>query len=280
VQLREVLFEQLKLPVKKRTKTGPSTDAEVLEELAAEGHQLPRLIIEFRELAKLKSTYVDALPALVDPRTNRIHTTFNQTVTSTGRLSSSDPNLQNIPIRTPLGAEIRKGFVPAEGLAFLGADYSQVELRILAHLSEDPAFVEAFQEGRDVHRDTAARIFGVGQDVVTPAMRATAKTVNFATIYGQGPFALGRQLGISIGEARAFIPGDPRVSRPSGRDGLRTGLRGDAVRTPPVYPRAQLEEPEHPRLRRARRQQLTDSGNGRRPYQAGDDQHPQRARRA
>jgi DNA polymerase-1 len=205
VQLREVLFEQLKLPVKKRTKTGPSTDAEVLEELAAEGHQLPRLIIEFRELAKLKSTYVDALPALVDPRTNRIHTSFNQTVTSTGRLSSSDPNLQNIPIRTPLGAEIRKGFVPAAGFSFLGADYSQVELRILAHLAEDPAFVAAFREGRDVHRDTAALIFGVGQDAVTPAMRATAKTVNFATIYGQGPFALGRQLGISMAEARTFI---------------------------------------------------------------------------
>jgi DNA polymerase-1 len=205
VQLREVLFEQLKLPVKKRTKTGPSTDAEVLEQLAAEGHQLPRLIIEFRELAKLKSTYVDALPALVDPVTIRIHTSFNQTVTSTGRLSSSDPNLQNIPIRTPLGAEIRKGFVPAEGLSFLGADYSQVELRILAHLAQDPAFVEAFRKGRDVHRDTAALIFGVGQDTVTPAMRATAKTVNFATIYGQGPFALARQLGISIAEARAFI---------------------------------------------------------------------------
>jgi DNA polymerase-1 len=205
VQLREVLFEQLKLPVKKRTKTGPSTDAEVLEELAAEGHQLPRLIIEFRELAKLKSTYVDALPALVDRRTNRIHTSFNQTVTSTGRLSSSDPNLQNIPIRTPLGAEIRKGFVPAAGFSFLGADYSQVELRILAHLAEDPAFVAAFREGRDVHRDTAALIFGVGQDAVTPAMRATAKTVNFATIYGQGPFALGRQLGISMAEARTFI---------------------------------------------------------------------------
>jgi DNA polymerase-1 len=207
LQLREVLFEQLKLPVKKRTKTGPSTDAEVLEELAAEGHELPGKIIEFRELAKLKSTYVDALPALVDPRTNRIHTSFNQAVTSTGRLSSSDPNLQNIPIRTPLGAEIRKGFIPAEGLGFLGADYSQVELRILAHLSRDPAFLEAFREGRDVHRDTAALIFGVEQDAVTPAMRGTAKTVNFATIYGQGAFALGRQLGISIAEARAFIDG-------------------------------------------------------------------------
>ncbi len=204
VQLREVLFDKMELPVKKRTKTGPSTDAEVLEQLAAEGHQLPRLIIEFRELAKLKSTYVDALPVLADEN-DRIHTTFNQTVTSTGRLSSSEPNLQNIPIRTSLGAEIRKGFVPAEGFLFLGADYSQVELRILAHLSGDPAFVEAFQAGRDVHRDTAGLIFGVAADAVTPVMRAQAKTVNFATIYGQGPMALARQLGISVAEAREFI---------------------------------------------------------------------------
>ena len=205
LQMREVLFDQLGLPVKKRTKTGPSTDAGVLEELAAEGHDIPRLLIEFRELAKLKSTYVDALPALADPATNRIHTSFNQTVTSTGRLSSSDPNLQNIPIRTPLGAEIRKGFVPAKGSVFIGADYSQIELRILAHLSGDPAFVEAFQRGRDVHRDTAAIIFGVASNAVTPAMRGQAKTVNFATIYGQGPVSLARQLGISVTQAREFI---------------------------------------------------------------------------
>jgi DNA polymerase-1 len=205
MQLREVLFNQMGLPIKKRTKTGPSTDAEVLEQLAIEGHQLPRLIIEYRELAKLKSTYIDTLPALVDSATNRLHTSFNQTVTSTGRLSSSDPNLQNIPIRTPLGAEIRKGFVPCEGMLLLGADYSQIELRILAHLSEDPAFLEAFRAGRDVHRDTAALIFDVPTRKVTPAMRAQAKTVNFATIYGQGPAALARQLGISVGQARDFI---------------------------------------------------------------------------
>ena len=205
VQLREVLFEKLELPVKKRTKTGPSTDAEVLEQLAAEGHQLPRLIIDFRELAKLKSTYVDALPALLDPDTERIHTSFNQTVTSTGRLSSSDPNLQNIPIRTPLGAEIRKGFIPAPGNLLLGADYSQIELRVLAHLSGSEAFLEAFRKGRDVHRETAALIFGVKADDVTAAMRAQAKTVNFATIYGQGPVALARQLGISVADARKFI---------------------------------------------------------------------------
>jgi len=207
LQLREVLFDQLGLPVKKRTKTGPSTDAEVLEELAAEGHQLPRLIIEFRELAKLKSTYVDALPALVNPETQRIHTSFNQTVTSTGRLSSSDPNLQNIPIRTSLGAEIRKGFVPAEAMVLLGADYSQIELRILAHLSADPAFVEAFQKGRDIHRETAALIFAVDAEAVSAGMRAQAKTVNFATIYGQGPMALARQLGVSVADARRFIEG-------------------------------------------------------------------------
>ncbi|KPK79806.1 MAG: hypothetical protein AMS25_11280 [Gemmatimonas sp. SM23_52] len=207
LQLRQVLFDELGLPVKRRTKTGPSTDAEVLEELAAEGHQLPRLIIEYRELAKLKSTYVDALPALVNPETQRIHTSFNQTVTSTGRLSSSDPNLQNIPIRTPLGAEIRKGFVPAESMVLLGADYSQIELRILAHLSRDPAFVEAFQRGRDIHRETAALIFGVDAEAVSAGMRAQAKTVNFATIYGQGPMALARQLDVSMADARRFIDG-------------------------------------------------------------------------
>ena len=205
IQLRVILFDELELPVKKRTKTGPSTDADVLEELATEGHQVPRLLIEYRELAKLRSTYVDALPALADPETGRLHTSFNQTVTSTGRLSSSDPNLQNIPIRTPLGAEIRKGFVPAEDLVFLGADYSQVELRILAHLSSDPAFLAAFRGGRDVHRDTAALIFGADAEAITPAMRGQAKTVNFATIYGQGPNALARQLGITFSDARQFI---------------------------------------------------------------------------
>ena len=205
IQLREVLFVELELPVKKRTKTGPSTDAEVLEELAAEGHEIPRLLIDYRELAKLKSTYVDALPAQADPETDRLHTTFNQTIASTGRLTSSDPNLQNIPIRTALGAEIRKGFVAEGDARFIGADYSQIELRILAHLSHDPAFLKAFREGRDVHRETAALIFGVEPDAVNGAMRAQAKTVNFATIYGQGPTALARQLGIGFTGAREFI---------------------------------------------------------------------------
>ncbi len=204
-QLRTVLFEKLELPVVRRTKTGPSTDASVLEELAAQGHALPRLILEYRQLDKLKGTYVDALPLLVNPQTGRIHTSFNQTVAATGRLSSSDPNLQNIPIRTEIGAEIRKGFIPAEGCVFLAADYSQIELRILAHLSGDPAFVEAFRLGVDIHRQTAALVFDVLPDEVTPQMRAAAKTINFATIYGIGPFALAQRLDTSVAEARSFI---------------------------------------------------------------------------
>jgi DNA polymerase-1 len=204
-QLREVLFERLDLPVLKKTKTGASTDASVLEELAAEGHEVPRLLMEYRELEKLRSTYVDALPLLVNPRTGRIHTSFNQTVAATGRLSSSDPNLQNIPIRTPLGREIRKGFVADRGCVFLGVDYSQIELRILAHFSGDEAFVTAFTRGVDVHKQTASVIFDVPIESVTPAMRAQAKTVNFATLYGQGPFSLARQLGIGRDEARSFI---------------------------------------------------------------------------
>jgi len=204
-QLRYILFEKLGLPALRKTKTGPSTDATVLEELAAQGHELPRLLMEWRQIDKLKGTYVDALPLLIDRRTRRIHTSFNQTVAATGRLSSSDPNLQNIPIRTAQGAEIRRGFVPRPGWLFLGADYSQIELRILAHFSGDEAFVTAFRSGHDIHRQTAAVIWGVEVADVTPRMRADAKTVNFATIYGQGPFALAQQLGIPQAEARAFI---------------------------------------------------------------------------
>jgi DNA polymerase-1 len=204
-QLREILFEKQGLPVIKRTKTGPSTDSSVLEELATQGHEIPRLMIEYRELEKLRSTYVDALPQLVLPRTGRIHTRFNQTVAATGRLSSSDPNLQNIPIRTELGREIRKGFIPAEGYLFYGADYSQVELRILAHFSGDEPLVSAFRDGIDVHKQTASVIFDIPLDEVTADQRGQAKTINFATLYGQGPFSLARQLGIGRDEAKAFI---------------------------------------------------------------------------
>ena len=204
-QLRDVLFERLQLPVLKRTKTGPSTDSSVLEQLAVRGHELPRLMIDYRQLEKLRNTYVDALPALVNPETRRIHTTFNQAVAATGRLSSSDPNLQNIPVRTPLGREIRRGFVAPPGAVLLTADYSQIELRILAHFSGDEVFLRAFKEGKDVHRETAAVIFDVPVHEVTGGMRDQAKTVNFATLYGQGSFALARQLGISMDGAKQFI---------------------------------------------------------------------------
>ncbi|HTI05836.1 MAG TPA: DNA polymerase I [Gemmatimonadales bacterium] len=204
-QLRTVLFERLKLPVQKRTKTGASTDVEVLEQLAAMGHDVPRLLIEYRELTKLKSTYVDALPGYIRADTGRVHTSFNQTGAATGRLSSSDPNLQNIPVRTKRGGEIRRAFVAPPGRRLLIADYSQIELRLLAHFSEDPAFVAAFQRGGDIHRQTAAVIFGVPETSVTGEMRARAKTINFATIYGQGALALSRQLGITLEEAKAFI---------------------------------------------------------------------------
>jgi DNA polymerase-1 len=204
-QLAIILFEKHQLPVLKKTKTGPSTDADVLEQLAAMGHELPRLILEYRELQKLKSTYVDTLPQRINRSTGRIHTSFNQAGAATGRLSSAEPNLQNIPIRTSRGEAIRAGFVPREGWVFLVADYSQIELRVMAHFSKDPAFIEAFRQGGDIHRQTAALIFNVPPDQVTGEMRARAKTINFATIYGQGPFALSRQLGISQDEAKGFI---------------------------------------------------------------------------
>ena len=204
-KLREILFEKLQLPVLKKTATGPSTDASVLQELAEEGHRLPVLLLEYREISKLESTYIDALPLYVHPTTRRVHTSFGQATAATGRLSSSDPNLQNIPIRRELGRDIRRGFIPRRGWLLVSADYSQIELRLLAHLSGDPAFVEAFRAGGDIHRQTAALIFDVPLEQVTKDMRARAKTINFATIYGQGPHALSRQLGIAHAEAKAFI---------------------------------------------------------------------------
>ena len=204
-QLREILFDKLHLPVLKRTPTGASTDATVLQQLADDGHPLPVLLMEYRELAKLESTYIDALPAVVHPETGRIHTSFSQTVAATGRLSSSDPNLQNIPIRRELGRDIRRGFIPRRGWLLVAADYSQIELRLLAHLSGDPALVQGFQTGGDIHRQTAAIIFDVPIELVSSEMRGRAKTINFATIYGQGPHALSRQLKITHAEARAFI---------------------------------------------------------------------------
>jgi DNA polymerase-1 len=205
-QLGRVLFEDLGLPAPVKYGKGKviSTAADVLEELAAD-HEIVRKVLEYRQLTKLKGTYVDALPSLIDPRSGRIHTSFNQTGAATGRLSSSNPNLQNIPIRTELGREIRAAFVPRDGWKLLAADYSQIELRLLAHFSGDPLLVEAFQQGEDIHTRTASEVMGVPPLMVTPDARRAAKAVNFGIVYGISPFGLAAQLGISRGEAEKYI---------------------------------------------------------------------------
>ena len=204
-QLGEILFTRLKLRTVRKTKTGFSTDVNVLDELQGE-HPIIDKLLEYRQLTKLKSTYVDALPELVHPGTRRVHTSFNQTVAATGRLSSSDPNLQNIPIRTELGRAIRKAFVPEnERWVLMSADYSQIELRVMAHTSGDQGLQEAFRHKEDIHTSTAAKVFGVGISDVTPLMRRKAKEVNFGIMYGIGPFGLGRRLGISQQEAKEII---------------------------------------------------------------------------
>ena len=203
-QLGKILFEKLKLPGGKRTKTGYSTDVEVLTELSKE-YPLPARVLEYRSLSKLKSTYVDALPQLINPATGRIHTSFNQTVTATGRLSSSDPNLQNIPIRSREGRRIREAFVPEEGSLILSADYSQVELRVLAHLSCDTSLIETFQRDEDIHAATAAEIFHVPAEQVNPEMRRLAKVINFGIIYGMSAFGLSKELAVPPSVAQAYI---------------------------------------------------------------------------
>ena len=204
-QLQEILFGRLAIPPMRRTPTGqPSTAEDVLEELALE-HELPRLILEYRGLAKLKSTYTDKLPEQVEPSTGRIHTSYHQAVAATGRLSSSDPNLQNIPIRTAEGRRIRRAFIAPEGCVLIAADYSQIELRIMAHLSGDAALLRAFAEDRDVHRATAAEVLGVPEDAVTTEQRRSAKAINFGLIYGMSAFGLARQLGIGRADAQAYV---------------------------------------------------------------------------
>jgi DNA polymerase-1 len=204
-QLGRVLFEKLGLPTGRKTKTGWSTDSEVLEGLATT-HEFPRLLLEWRALTKLQSTYVDALPLAVDPRDGRVHTTFDQAGAATGRLASADPNLQNIPIRTAQGRAIRRAFVAASGCVLVGADYSQIELRVLAHLSGDANLVEAFRSGEDIHAATARRVFKLSGDVA-PELRARAKIVNFGVLYGMGPRSLAQQMGLELKEAKEFIDG-------------------------------------------------------------------------
>ena len=203
-QVGEILFDKLGLKGTKKTKTGLSTSLAVLEELAFQ-HELPRKILEYRSIFKLKSTYADSLVNLVNPRTGRIHTSYNQAVAATGRLSSSDPNLQNIPIRTPEGRKIRKAFVPDKDHVFIAADYSQIELRIMAHLSQDKRLLEAFDSGEDIHSITAASVFGLPLSLVTPEMRRKAKEINFGIIYGMGAFKLSNQIGVSLKVARQYL---------------------------------------------------------------------------
>ncbi len=206
-QLSKILFEELKLPTKRKTakKTGYSTDVRVLEELSAI-HPLPRAVLEYRQINKLKSTYVDAIPNMVNPATGRVHTSFNQAVTATGRLSSSDPNLQNIPVRTETGREIRKAFIPADdNHSLLVADYSQVELRILAHYSDDKNLIKAFKDGEDIHARTAAEVYGVAIEKVTSEQRRAAKTANFAVIYGVSAYGLSQQTELNLTESKSFI---------------------------------------------------------------------------
>jgi DNA polymerase-1 len=232
-----VLFEKLKLRVIKRTKSGPSTDEEVLNKLAEE-HELPKKLLEYRQLTKLKSTYIDALPEMVDEQTKRIHTSFNQTGTETGRLSSSDPNLQNVPTKTDLGRRIREAIISfSKDSLLLSCDYSQIELRILAHICKDQALISAFKENKDIHRRTAALIYGVEESQVSDAMRNSVKAINFGIIYGLSSYGLSRDLHIRVEEAQGFIdayfatyPGvkvfiDEQIARAE-KDGFVTTISG------------------------------------------------------
>ncbi len=233
-QLGEIIFDKLKLPQGRKTKTGYSTDVGVLEKLAMY-HDLPATVIAHRNLSKLKSTYVDKLAGLIHPKTGRVHTSFNQTVTATGRLSSSNPNLQNIPIRTPEGQRLRQAFIAAPGHQFLSADYSQIDLRVLAHYSQDAALLAAFNAGQDIHARTAAEIFMVNPSLITSQMRRVAKTINFGIVYGMSAFGLANQLNLSRKEANTFInryfehyPGVKKfmedIIRQAGKDGFVTTL--------------------------------------------------------
>jgi DNA polymerase-1 len=205
-QIQEILYDKLKLPVLAKTPKGaPSTAESVLQELAEQGHELPRVILEHRSLSKLKSTYTDKLPEQIDHVTGRVHTSYHQAVAATGRLSSSDPNLQNIPIRTEEGRRIRKAFIAPEGFRLLAADYSQIELRIMAHLSRDAGLLAAFAAGADIHRATAAEVFGIAPEQVSGEQRRSAKAINFGLIYGMSAFGLARQLGIDRGAAQRYV---------------------------------------------------------------------------
>ena len=261
-------------------KSGPSTDVDTLEALASH-HELPARLLEYRTLAKLKGTYVDALPELVHPYTGRLHTTFSQTIAATGRLSSSNPNLQNIPIRTELGRRIREAFVAGEPEWLLvSADYSQIELRIMAHLSEDPRLMEAFRRGGDIHTETAALIFGVPAGLVASDMRRIAKTVNFGIIYGQTDFGLAQELGIPRYEARTFrenyfklYPGVAEFTRKTIQSCRERGYVETILGSAAQDPRHRGPRPPGAGIRRAHGGEHAGAGHGRGHDQACDDSH-------
>ncbi len=243
IQLRDLLFTELKLSTKglKKTKSGFSTDADTLEKLA-EVHPLPRKLLEYRGLAKLKSTYSDSLPLLMDPADGRIHTRYHQAAPATGRISSTDPNLQNIPTRSEAGRRIRRAFVPRPGCVLLSADYSQIELRVLAHLSADPTLTEAFTHGEDIHSRTASEVLGLARDKIDAEGRRLAKVINFGIIYGMGPQRLAGELGIRVRrgcrvhQALLRAPaGGARVARSYAGRGPRMRLRHDDVRPAPIF---------------------------------------------
>ena len=283
-QLGDVLFNKLNLTKPFKSGKGKiiSTAVDVLEGLASE-HEVPRLVLEYRQLSKLKSTYVDALPALLNPATRRLHTTFNMAGSATGRLSSINPNLQNIPIRTELGREIRAAFVAEPGNLLLAADYSQIELRLLAHFSADPLLVEAYRRGDDIHTLTASQVFGVPADEVNPEHRRRAKAVNFGIVYGLSAFGLSQQIGIDQKEAKRFI--DAYFEKYAGvrqfidrtLEQARAELESrDAVRAHSPHPRHPQQEPEPARLRRANCREHSAAGHRRRPHQTGHDSHRRR----
>ena len=277
-QLAEVLFDKLNLQPPRRSRVkSRSTAAEVLEELAAL-HELPKKVLEYREIAKVKSTYADALPRLIHPITGRLHTRFSQTGAVTGRLSSTNPNLQNIPIRTELGREIRAAFVAPPGRLLLSADYSQIELRILAHLSEDPILMDAFRRGEDIHSRTAQEVFGVLPLEQTREHRRVAKVINFGVIYGLSPFGLAQNLGIDTKEAAKFIAA--YFERYSGvkkyldrqiAETRKCGLHEDDFRPHPAHAGNHFPAGQPAQFCRAHRHEHAHAGRGRRSHQAGHD---------
>ena len=278
-QLGEVLFEELMLPAGKKTKTGWSTNADVLEKLIGK-HPIVSEILDYRMLAKLKSTYAEGLIKVISPD-GRIHTNFKMTVTATGRISSTEPNLQNIPVRRELGGEIRKMFVSPEGSVLVDADYSQIELRILAHISGDATMQRAFLSGEDIHAVTASQVFGVPLEQVTPQMRSHAKAVNFGIVYGISAFSLAQDIGVRPREAQAYI--DAYLEKYHGvreymerviAEARERGYTYIYLSPPAADAGAEERQPQHARLRRARGAQHANPGHGRGHHQAGDGQRP------